>query len=219
MASNCTHLCVISDLLLRFSALCKLIHLNSLRFFLCSFLVFQVPESPSWLLSQYRLNDAEKALQWLRGWVSKESIQKELLELQNYCNESTACLACAKKSIKCGHPNATLCDKIKELKRKRTLKPIFLVFLLYFFFETCIITVLQPYIILVLKAYGMQIDANKVTVLIAVTSMLSSIFLITTVTKLGRRPLYLTSSLMVVLCSIALSKFKRGIGNWHSTQF
>lgn len=167
---------------------------------------FQVPESPAWLLSQNRHKDAERALQWLRGWVSRESIQKELLEMQNYCMASTACSACSKQAIKCEHPKSTLIDKIKELKRKRTLKPISLVFLLYFFFETCIITVLQPYLILVLKAYGMQIDANKITVLIAVTSMLSSIFLITTVTKFGRRPLYLASSGIVIVCSIALSE-------------
>lgn len=165
-----------------------------------------MPESPSWLLSQNRREDAEKSLQWLRGWVMPEKVQKELSELQNYCNESTACLACAKQSIKCEHQKSTICDKIKELKRKRTLKPIFIVFLLYLFFETCIITVLQPYIILVLKAYGMQINANKVTVLIAVTSMLSCIFLITTVKRFGRRPLYLASNSIVTLCSIALSK-------------
>lgn len=128
--------------------------------------------------------------------------------MQRYCIESTACLTCAKQSIKCDHPKSTLLDKIKELKRKRTLKPISIVFLLYLFFETCIITVLQPYIILVLKAYGMQINANKVTVLIAITSMLSSIFLITTVQKLGRRPLYFTSTGIVAMCSIALSKWK-----------
>lgn len=169
-------------------------------------MISKVPESPSWLLSQNRFKDAEKSLQWLRGWVSLEKVQKELTDLQNYCNESTACLACAKQSIKCEHPKLTLGDKIKQLKRKRTLKPIFIVFMLYFFFETCLVTVLQPYIILVLKAYGMQIHANKVTVLIAVTSMLSCIFLLTTVKRFGRRPLYLASNSIVVLCSIALCK-------------
>lgn len=166
----------------------------------------QVPESPSWLLSQNRSKDAEKSLQWLRGWVTSSQIQNELATLQNYCNEAMACAACIKKSIKCEHLRPTIWDKIRELKRKRTMKPIIIVFLLYFFFETCIVSVLQPYIILVLKAYGIQINANVVAVLIAVIGMLSCIFLILTLSKFGRRPLYFASSGIVVACAIALSK-------------
>lgn len=166
-----------------------------------------MPESPSWLLSQKKVKKAEQALQWLRGWTEPETIRKEFTELQNYCNESNACPACAKQSLKCEHPKPTFCDKIKELKRKRSIKPVFLVFLLYFFFEFCITTVLQPYIILVIKAYGIRMDANEVTVIIAVIGIVASIFLITTVKRLGRRTLYFASSIIVIGCCIALSKF------------
>lgn len=51
-------------------------------------------------------------------------------------------------------------------------------------------------------------DANAVTVIIAVMGITSSIFLITTVKKLGRRPLYFASSVIVIGCCIALSKFQ-----------
>lgn len=168
----------------------------------------QVPESPSWLLAQNKIKKAEKSLQWLRGWTTPQTIQNEFLNLQNYCNESQACPACAKQSIKCEHPKPKFWDKIQELKRKRSLKPVFLVFLLYFFFEFCITTVLQPYIILVIKAYGIQMDANEVTVMLAVIGIMASIFLITFVKKLGRRKLYFASSVIVIGCCIALSKWR-----------
>lgn len=49
-------------------------------------------------------------------------------------------------------------------------------------------------------------DANEVTVIIAVIGIMASIFLITFVKKLGRRTLYFASSIIVIGCCIALSK-------------
>lgn len=176
-------------------------HLEKIKHF-----YFQVPESPSWLLLKDRQKDAEKSLQWLRGWVSPETVQKEFIELQNYSNISSACVACAKKSIKCCHPKPTFCDKIREIKRKRTLKPFFLIVCLHFFFEFCAIIVWQPYIIQVLRAFGTPINANLTTVISAGLGISASIFLISTVKKLGRRRLYLTSISIVTICSFGLSE-------------
>lgn len=41
-----------------------------------------------WLLSKNRLKEAEKSLQWLRGWVPASAVQKELNELVRYCDNS-----------------------------------------------------------------------------------------------------------------------------------
>lgn len=171
----------------------------------CLFAVLFVPESPSWLLLKNRPNDAEKSLRWLRGWTSPQTIHTEFTELQNYSRASNACVACAKQSIACEHPQPTFCDKIGELKRKRTLKPMVLVFCLHFFLEFCIVTVWQPYIIQLLKAFGTPINANLATVISAGLGISACFFLIATVKKVGRRRLYLTSSLIVTLCTFGLS--------------
>lgn len=154
-----------------------------------------------------RPKDAKKSLQWLRGWTTPQAIEKEFSELQNYSHTSNSCLACSKQSIKCDHPKPTFWDKIKELKRKRTMKPMILVFCLYFVLEFCIVTVWQPYIIQVLKAFGTPINANLATVVSACLGISACFVLISTVKKFGRRRLYLTSSLIVTICTFGLSEF------------
>ncbi|PSN40576.1 hypothetical protein C0J52_10778 [Blattella germanica] len=48
--------------------------------------VLLMPETPIWLLSRGRYKDAEKALCWLRGWVSPEFVKDEFNQLLIYSN-------------------------------------------------------------------------------------------------------------------------------------
>ncbi|PSN58497.1 hypothetical protein C0J52_00817 [Blattella germanica] len=47
-----------------------------------------IPEVPIWLISRGRHLEAEKALRWLRGWVSPNAVQKELSELVRYHDDT-----------------------------------------------------------------------------------------------------------------------------------
>jgi SP family facilitated glucose transporter-like MFS transporter 8 len=46
-----------------------------------------MPETPIWLLSRGRYEDAEKALCWLRGWVTPDVVREEFNQLVKYSNE------------------------------------------------------------------------------------------------------------------------------------
>lgn len=51
--------------------------------------IFQVPETPIWLLSRGRRDDAVKALCWLRGWVEPDQVQSEFDEIVRYSKTCT----------------------------------------------------------------------------------------------------------------------------------
>lgn len=165
---------------------------------------YQVPESPKWLLSKNRSADAEKSLQWLRGWVPPQNVHDEFIELKNFSRISNACFDCSKRSIACSHPEPTFCDKFNELKRKRNIKPFILCFFLFYLHQFNLITVWQPYIIQVVASLGTPLNASLVTVINAVLGIFASILLIFTIKKLGRRKIFLISIMIVTICSFAM---------------
>lgn len=164
-----------------------------------------MPETPSWLLSKDRVADAQKSLQWLRGWVTPQTVHTEFDELQNYAIASNACAPCAKKSIKCVHAKPTVLDRIKELKRRRNVRPMVLIFLLQFFGIFNGSYVWDPYIVQVLNAFGTPLKPSYATVLSSGMGVIGSLFLGLTVKKLGRRPIFLTTSIVLAFCCFGLS--------------
>lgn len=166
----------------------------------------QVPESPHWLISKDRFKDAQKSLQWLRGWVSPQTVHKEFVELQMYSSTSNACVECTKQSAKCYHSKPTFCDKMKYLKQRQSYLPLSLVIFLLIFGNFNISTVWKSYIVQVFIAFGSPIKANFASVLNSCIGVFGCVFVMLTVQRLGRRKIYLSSILIIALCSFGLSK-------------
>lgn len=168
----------------------------------------QVAESPKWLLSKDRPKDAQKSLQWLRGWVSPQTVYQEFTELQNYNNTSNACVECSRKSIRCYHSKPKFWENIKELKHPRNSRPFILMMGLCFLTNFALSNVLDPFIMQVLIALGIPINPNTTMVLISVTTIIASIVLFASVKYLGRRKIFFSSLFIVTFCSIALGYYK-----------
>lgn len=117
------------------------------------------------MLSKQRDEKAVKSLRWLRGWVPQEVVQTEFDTLKRHKDSSNACDDCKHSDVKCTHASAqTTGQGIKELIRKRTLKPFFILMAMgtaTFFSGT---HHLNAFTVQILNAYRSPIDPNWATV-------------------------------------------------------
>lgn len=147
---------------------------------------------------------ALKSLIWLRGCVWSEAVVNEYDSLQEYNDRLQACYDCKKQSLECSHA-PSLGDKVKQLKRKRILKPLILIVTLQFFLQFCAINSWFPYIIQILKAYSIQWDAYLTVIAMCLLGFSGRICLLPLLKKIGKRNTYLASSAVTFLCCFGLS--------------
>lgn len=160
-----------------------------------------------WLLSKSRNEEAMKSLQWLRGWVSPLAVAEEFKGLERYSAMSNSCLSCEKLETKCDHPAPTFVEKIKDVFRKRTLKPFALVAFLCLVMQFCGIFAMRPYIVQILHAFGVPMEPNPTTVLLGLLGILANVGLLLTVQRFGKRNIYLYSLFFTFISCFGLSKF------------
>lgn len=163
-----------------------------------------VPETPLWLLSRGREKQARKSLQWLRGWVKPEVVEKEFLELQRYSTNSNRCNPCQKSDQTCTHPPPTLIEKMKELIRKRSLKPMFIVTMFFFFCQFSGMSGMRPYLVQIFQAYGAPVNPNWATVVTGLLKFLANIVCTVGVKFIGKRLISLVSIAGTAICCIAI---------------
>lgn len=162
----------------------------------------QVPETPHWLLSKGRTDQAKNSLCWLRGWVPKEIVSDEFQALQSHSERSKSCYTCLEYSQKCPHPPPNLADKFAEFKRVRTLKSFFIVIALFVILQFSGIFAMTPYLIQIFKAYKSPIAADTMTAILSFLNVFATVTFMCLVRFMGKRRLYLT-----VLSGVCVSSF------------
>lgn len=167
---------------------------------------FKIPEAPIWLLSRDRPAEAQRTLQVLRGWVSTESISPEFQQLKQISQMSASCESCAKSSTKCSHPPPKLVDKFKDMTKKRTLKPFALVTILFLLMQFTAMFAMRPYIVQILSAHGISLDANVTTTIIGVIGILANVCIVLFIRSMGKRRIYLYSMVGNFLTCFGLCK-------------
>lgn len=165
--------------------------------------VAMVPETPLWLLSKGRKEEAQKSLQWLRGWVPKENVAKEFHDIQRYNEDSNRCVACQKTEQKCIHPKPNMAQRFKELFRKNTLKPFFIIISCFVFACLTCAMAMRPYYIQIFEKY--HIEPNQMTVWIGFVGVLANFGCATGVKLFGKRKTTLFSMGGIAILSVGLA--------------
>lgn len=146
-------------------------------------------------------------MKWLRGWVSADEVHDEFVSLNKHNSVQNACKLCGVPLTQCHHiEKTTFWGNVKEMKQKRVLKPLILAMVTGFVLVASGLAVWSPYIIQVVKAYGVPLDANLTASILSGTNLAGNLAFLFSVKAIGKRRLFLISTAVIGLCSIGLSK-------------
>lgn len=101
----------------------------------------------------------------------------------------------------------TILEKMRELTRKRTLKPFLLVMSIFMLSQFTGIIAMRPYTVQILQAYGIPLDASWATVIVGLVGLLANIILLCIIRFTGKRKIYLFSLAVTFTSCFVLGKY------------
>ncbi|KAK9888537.1 hypothetical protein WA026_000783 [Henosepilachna vigintioctopunctata] len=159
-------------------------------------LLFLIPETPIWLLSNGHFEEAKKSIAWLRGWVTVEEITEEYDELfeslypVDFINQ---------KGKLSGHLNEkqlkklTVIEMLMSVKKKDCLNPLLLVTYICFLSHFSGTSPVQTYAINIFNVLRVPIDGHNATALLGIIEMLGCVVCVLMVRIVGKRVLTFAS--------------------------
>lgn len=162
--------------------------------------LYGVPESPHWLMGKGRVEDAEKSLQWLRGWVEPHEVQVELSHLAKAIKSSNFDESQRKRSW-------------HAFKEKTFLRPYFLVSMAFLFGHFCGMTTLQTFAVSIFAEMGTPIDKYLATLILGLVQLLGALTCVVLVHWTGKRPLAMVSLVGNSVCWLVVAMY----ASWFRT--
>lgn len=148
--------------------------------------------------------EAETALCWLRGFVSTDVTFDEFQSLQRYNDRSKCCGLCLKQQLKCGHPLPNVIEKLKELQRKQTLKPFFIVITLICMLQFSRLITVKSFIVQIFRAYESPVPPDQAAALLNLMNNIAHITFLFIIHFTGKRRLYLIMLMMIFISTLAI---------------
>ncbi|XP_018900034.2 facilitated trehalose transporter Tret1 isoform X4 [Bemisia tabaci] len=200
--------------------------------------LLMIPETPIWLMSKGRSEEALQSLQWLRGWTTKEAVQEEYTKLQFYAkkqqgktihaygkevdiaDEKPTVLNGASKGdhleVEEVEERRGLKEKIRELTCKEMLVPLGKCIVLFFVSICSGLLSLRPYFVQVFEEFDLPTDGLTTSVLISVIAIVGNIVCMLIINRVKKRPLIIFSLISTALCLILLALFLMAPTNPHN---
>ncbi|XP_050301956.1 facilitated trehalose transporter Tret1-like [Anthonomus grandis grandis] len=174
------------------AAVCPIIGLIFLKLF--------IPESPPWLITKQRLDEAKKNMCRLYGTQTYTAEVREEIET-----------LIANRPIKKEIQQKTLMQqfvkKLKMLMKKNFLKPYAMVLTFFFFQQFTGIFAIMFYAIDIVKGAKVELDPYITIVIIAVVRLIAMILLSFFSKHFGRRPLSIMSGSGIALSMLILGSY------------
>lgn len=181
------------------------------------------PDSPAWLVYKGKVKKAERALCWLRGWVSSQQVQKEMSALISHIEEKGKIRIVSTSD---GEYKLVPLDDVKDAEKQQTVehksgamqnmryllrpevqRPLRLV-LVYFFCSHCAALMgMRPFFIQIFDDLRMPISSNWIVVFGVSLQLAGSIVLMMVLKKTGKRYLSFLSMGVCSFSAIALGVY------------
>ncbi|XP_054266867.1 uncharacterized protein LOC128989036 [Macrosteles quadrilineatus] len=174
-----------------------------------------LPDSPAWLVTKGRVKDAEKAFQWLRGWVSPEMVKEELDTLVCYVQETQG----KSKFFQNTEYNLVVNDQGNSQPERKPnpgwrslLEPevliAFRVILSYFFITSCATLYgMRPFFVEVLENLNSSIRPFTVVAICGALQLLGSLGMCLAMKPLGKRGITFLSLGLSVCCCYGIGAY------------
>ncbi|XP_065199701.1 facilitated trehalose transporter Tret1-like isoform X2 [Planococcus citri] len=148
-----------------------------------------VPESPHWLIAKGRLEEAEKALCWLRGWVGPEMVKEEFSLLKKVIQSKSS------------RSRMSFMDKFKWYKRRTFIIPHFLLIVTFFVGHFGGMMSVQTNAVKLFTLLKSPIDEYTCTLILGITEFAGAVICVILVRWTGKRLLLIWTT---AGCSISL---------------
>ncbi|KDR07366.1 Solute carrier family 2, facilitated glucose transporter member 8 [Zootermopsis nevadensis] len=158
---------------------------------------FLLPESPVWLVSRGRAQEAEATMRYVRNVPREDDLPEDLQqELDAMMNSSTRM-----------ERNSSWKDTLSFLRRPEAYKPLLIMNAFFFFQQFSGIFVVILYAVTIVRETGAHVDGYLVTVLIGVSRLVMSVVIGYASTRCGRRLLCNISGVGMALSVGVLAGF------------